>query len=135
MIYTSYDGGISYGCASELFNGELFYNTIEYIKNIETDENTKKMYQEHTKPAFKSEEIQNHLQIAARKADVKDEFIQTDMLLSVDYPEDFLVCSHLANLLVKNKGMHFSHLDLITAYNKNKDLYRINEHLHSGFGE
>ena len=35
--------------------------------------------------------------------------------LSVDYPEDFLVCSYIANLLCNEKGLEFSHHDLIDA--------------------
>lgn len=135
MVYTSYDGGMSYGCASELFNGNIFKQVIDYVQVSKIDQELKKMYYEHTKPAFAEADILSKLKIKKRKAIVPKPLVSTDMILSIDYSEDFLICSHLANSIVSERNLHFSHEELINKYMDNIELYKINKKLHNGFGE
>ena len=55
--------------------------------------------------------------------------------LSIDYPQDFLLCSYIANQLVEDKGVDYTHDDLIEVLQDLNRKLLINSELHDGFGE
>ena len=60
MYYSSYDDGMIYGCAVEIFRANKYKEVLNCINSIEDNmDNTKDIYQEHTKPAFTNQHILN----------------------------------------------------------------------------
>ena len=135
MYYSSYDQGMTYGCAVEIFRVSAFKEVTKFVENMGSDLALKKLYLEHTKPAFQDENILKYMNITSMKAEIPKELQSVGAWLSIDYPEDFLVVSYLINQVVNEKGINYSHEDLLSVIRRaNKDLF-INKHLHTGFGE
>ena len=136
MYYSSYDDGMIYGCAVELFRADKYREVLNYVNRIETNTaNEKSIFQEHTKPAFTSERIleaTNSLKVRAR---IPDSYKLKETYLSIDHGEDFLLASYIANQLYNMYGLGFTHEQLIECINSTSSKLLINRHLHDGFGE
>jgi len=133
MTYTSYDGGMPYGCASEVFTVKLFNKCLEVTEN-QCSEEMKAEYLEHTKPAFMDKLLSSSNSLITSRARVPMNW-QSEMYLSVDYPEDFLVTAHIASNMLNRYGMIYKHEDLIKFLSEYNQRLIINRNLHSGFGE
>lgn len=134
MIYSSYNAGIIYGCAVEIFNARHFENVLKSVEKIE-DDDQRIRYREHTKPAFHDEKIKNKLAYKVVKGTIPKEAKNNTISLSIDHPQDFLLCSYIAHQLVQNKGLDYTHDDLIKTLQGLNQRLLINSDLHNGFGE
>lgn len=135
MYYNSYDSGMIYGCAAELFSLKLFKQVLALIERMPDSLAEKSLFLEHTKPSFLDKNISAELNFSACRASVPGDLRAESISLTVDYPEDFLVCSYIANLLYSVKGLDFTHLDLVDAIKNISTHLLVNSSLHSGFGE
>lgn len=135
MYYSSYDEGMAYGCAAELFSIKVFREVLSLVGSMHSSDSLKSLYLEHTKPCFLDKNISSNLNFAVRRALIPSAYRVGPASLSVDYPEDFLVCSYIANLLYSRKGIGFSQIDLVDAIKEIDPLLLINSSLHNGFGE
>ena len=134
MIYSSYDAGMIYGCAVEIFNARHFKNVLESVDKIK-DDDKKRIYREHTKPAFHDKDIKNKLAYKVIKGVIPERAKNNTISLSIDYPQDFLLCSYIANQLIEDKGVDYTHDDLIEVLQDLNRKLLINSELHDGFGE
>ena len=135
MYYSSYDGGMMYGCAVEIFRVAKYRDMVKHLEEQPEVLSTTKVFQEHTKPAFLDKTIKNNLGIKTMRANIPDKYKLDGVWLSIDYPEDFLLVSHLATRVVEENGVNYTHEDLIrTIHRTNTNLF-INRELHDGFGE
>lgn len=134
MMYSSYDAGMIYGCAVEIFNAKHFKNVKERVEKIE-DRELKRIYREHTKPAFHNRKIISELGCKVIKGSIPKEAKNDKISLSIDYPQDFLLCSYIAHQLVNEKGLEYTHKDLINILQGLNQHLLINSGLHDGFGE
>ena len=134
MIYSSYDAGMIYGCAVEIFNAKHFKTILESVEKME-NHGQKKIYYEHTKPAFHDKEILSEVGCKIIKGSIPKEARNDAISLSIDYPQDFLLCSYIANQLVNDKGLNYTHYDLIQVLEGLNRQLLINSDLHDGFGE
>ena len=135
MYYSSYDDGMIYGCAVEFFRTSKYREVLNYVNQIETDEHNKRVFQEHTKPAFTNESILNATNSIRVRAKIPENYKLRQIFLSVDHGEDFLLTSYIANNLYNIHGLDFSHEQLMECINTVNDKLLINRHLHNGFGE
>ena len=133
MIYNSYNEGMIYGCGVEIFNTKHFREVLAKTALLECDR--KDLYREHTKPAFHDRALQEKLEFKVVKGKVPSHAKNKSVYLSIDYPQDFLLCSYIANQLVRNKGIMYGHNDLIEALRLIPERLLINRELHDGFGE
>lgn len=136
MYYSSYDDGMIYGCAVELFRANKYREILNYINGTETTtDNKKSVFQEHTKPAFTNEQIliaTNSLKVRAKIPEI---YKLSQTYLSIDHGEDFLMASYIANNLYCKYGISFTHMQLIEFIKSTNNKLLINRHLHDGFGE
>ena len=104
MYYSSYDDGMIYGCAVEIFRANKYKEVLNCINSIEDNmDKTKDIYQEHTKPAFTNKQILN----ATNSLKVRHKYqnLQTKQTyLSIDHGEDFLMANYIANNLYNMYG-------------------------------
>lgn len=135
MYYSSYDEGMAYGCAAELFSVDVFREVLGLVAALPASDDRKSDYLEHTKPSFLDENISNNLNFTVARAIMPAAYKSGSASLSIDYPEDFLVCSYIANLLYSSKGLDFCQNDLIEIVQKINPRLLINSSLHNGFGE
>ena len=135
MYYTSYDEGMIYGCATELFNVDIFKKVIEKVKIMKDEIGLKKTYQEHTKPAFKSREFMQKLEFEIQRINIPQKMKVPKLYLSVDYAEDFLLTAYIANYLINKYGLGYTHENLLDSIKLIPHLIDINQKLHQGFGE
>ena len=136
MYYSSYDDGMIYGCAVELFRAVKYREILNYVNRKQTNEENKKdVFQEHTKPAFTNERILNATNSVKVRAKIPERYKLKQTYLSIDYGEDFLIASYIANNLYNRYGLNFSHEQLIECIQSTNNKLLINRHLHDGFGE
>ena len=135
MYYSSYDGGMMYGCAVEMFRVEKYREVVKYLNDQQEEESRKNFFQEHTKPAFLDQIVTNKLRIKTMRADIPEKYRVDGVWLSIDYPEDFLLVSHLATKVVSENGFNYTHEDLIRTIHKTNNRLFINKGIHDGFGE
>lgn len=133
MTYTSYDGGLPYGCASECFDTLLFKKLAASVFSI-TNIETRTLLLEHTKPAFFPPHISS-IKCEVKRAPVPDWMKFTTVNLSIDYPEDFLFVSYIARCVISRYGLAYTHEDFIQILSSIPEKLKINQQLHSGFGE
>ncbi len=133
MMYNSYDEGMIYGCGVEIFNAKHFKEVLKKTEMIELG--AKRIYHEHTKPAFHDKGLQEEIGFKIVKGIVPEYAKYKGVYLSIDYPQDFLLCSYIANQLVEEKGIGYKHSDLINMLNIMPERLLINRELHDGFGE
>jgi spore coat polysaccharide biosynthesis protein SpsF len=133
MTYSSYDGGMPYGCACECFTIDGFTSIYKRAKSHPQSQ----LLLEHTKPAFIGPyELASGLELEINRALIPETMKSTSLCLSVDYPVDFLLASYVASNLVQKFGIKYSHDQLMQIWSDlSSYVTSINSTLHSGFGE
>jgi len=116
MAYSSHDQGLPYGCACESFHIESYQRVFQSVMSL-PDFATKKLYLEHTKPAFLDPSIKLVNALQTHKVHVPPSMTHQSTSLSVDYPEDFLFTSYIAQQLVARHGLFYSHRQLLDFLN------------------
>ena len=135
MAYSSHDQGLPYGCACESFHIESYQRVFESVMSS-SDPQTKKLYLEHTKPAFLDPSINLVNSLLTHKVHIPSSMTHQSTSLSVDYPEDFLLTSYIAQQIVARHGFLYSHKQLLAFLTTGlSDGLKINSSLHDGFGE
>ena len=135
MFYSSYDNGMPYGCAGESFTILNYQKVLEDIEKDNANE-IKRFCLEHTKPAFEIKyPYLKKFNLVSLRSSLKDFKRNKFIPLSVDYPEDFLFVSYLANKLATKYGLNFSYKDFIKETYEIEERLFINKGLHKGFGE
>ena len=135
MAYSSHDQGLPYGCACESFHFESYQRVFQSVMSL-PDSATKKLYLEHTKPGFLDPSINLVNSLQTHKVHVPPSMTHQSTSLSVDYPEDFLMTSYIAQQLVARYGFQYSHKQLLSFLTTNlSSELKINSSLHDGFGE
>lgn len=135
MYYSSYDKGMIYGCAVEIFKADKYKEVLNYVNKMLENKPNKKLFLEHTKPAFLNKEIIKATSSLSVKAGIPEIYKLKKVWLSIDHAEDFLVTSYISNHLYYKHGLNFSHDQLIECIETMSDKLLINSHLHDGFGE
>ena len=134
MTYTSYDDGLPYGCACEIFSTDLYRQQLAKVMNT-LNIKERDFFLEHTKPSFNSASFPGVSPFAVQRVKVPTSMQYKNINLSIDYPEDFLFVSYIANHMYSLYGINYSHDDLIHYLSTVNDSLKINNSLHDGFGE
>ena len=134
MTYSSYDDGLTYGCACECFTSDLYRRQIDSISAL-SEQSTKSFLLEHTKPSFSKSTAFNLPNLGTSKASIPLSMTNKNVSLSIDYPEDFLFVSYVASRVVAEYGFKYSHFNLLDLLFTIPFPLKINSSLHNGFGE
>jgi spore coat polysaccharide biosynthesis protein SpsF len=120
FVYTSHRKGWPYGCACELIS----VSTLKDIMNKTNDP----LYLEHIIPYFWDHP--NEYKIL--KLNSPESICKPDYYFSVDYEEDIELLRQIFLALLP-KGENFSLEKVLEFCERNPQLLKINQHLHSGF--
>ncbi|MDB4706132.1 hypothetical protein OAG10_06725 [Verrucomicrobia bacterium] len=120
FIFASNRDGWPYGCAAEMIRRD----SLEVAKTISMDS----LYTEHTIPIF----FDFPSRFKVLRFESPTEIRRPDVLLSIDYPEDFQKVAALIEHFGE-KTINLSIPEIATYLDAHPEIAEINRHLHKGF--